>query len=119
MNDYLRETTGEDFTAKDFRTWHGTIVAFLALKQFEKPKTEREAKRNLTKAIQAVAQNLGNTPAVSRKCYIHPEVINAYTMGALGEPIPAKLRQELERNYRLLRPEEYEVMGLLFKNAEI
>ncbi|MBO0694581.1 MAG: DNA topoisomerase IB [Verrucomicrobia bacterium] len=78
VNDYLREITGEDFTAKDFRTWAGTLLATLALglqKEFE---TKKQAKANVKTAISAVAELLGNTPGICRKCYVHPAVVEAY-----------------------------------------
>jgi DNA topoisomerase-1 len=78
VNDYLREITGEDFTAKDFRTWGGTVLAGIALSAQEKFETQKQAKANIKSAICAVAQLLGNTPAICRKCYVHPAVIEAY-----------------------------------------
>jgi DNA topoisomerase-1 len=81
VNDYLHEITGEDFTAKDFRTWAGTLLAMLALNAQEEFKTKKEAKANVKTAICAVAELLGNTPVICRKCYIHPAVIEAYMDG--------------------------------------
>jgi DNA topoisomerase-1 len=78
VNHYLREITGQDFTAKDFRTWAGTVLAAVALKDCGKPETKTAAKRNVLKAIETVAHQLGNTPAICRKCYIHPGIIEAY-----------------------------------------
>lgn len=93
VNDYLRETAGEEFTAKDFRTWGGTVLAGMALSIQEKFETKKQAKANIKEAISAVAQFLGNTPAVCRKCYVHPAVIEAYLKGtrvpAVGEPVTA------------------------------
>ena len=83
VNDYLREISGEEFTAKDFRTWAGTVLAALALQEFGPFETQAAAKRNVTQAIERVAQKLGNTPAICRKCYVHPEVINGYLNGTL------------------------------------
>lgn len=79
VNDYLREISGSDFTAKDFRTWAGTVLAAEALKATREFETQRQAKRNLKEAIEIVAEKLGNTPAVCRKCYIHPWLIDGYT----------------------------------------
>ena len=91
VNAYLRETTGEDFTAKDFRTWGGTVLATIALSAQEKFETKKQAKANIKQAVCAVAQFLGNTPAVCRKCYVHPAVIEVYLNGsgapAVGEPV--------------------------------
>ena len=78
VNDYLREITGEDFTAKDFRTWAGTVLAAVALNEQGTFETKKEAKANIKTAICAVAQLLGNTPAICRKCYVHPGVVEAY-----------------------------------------
>ena len=78
VNDYLREITGEDFTAKDFRTWAGTLFATLALNVQEEFETKKQAKANVKTAICAVAELLGNTPAICRKCYVHPAIVEAY-----------------------------------------
>ena len=81
VNEYLREITGQDFTAKDFRTWAGTLSAATALQKTSAFASEREAKRNIVQVIEAVAQELGNTPAICRKCYIHPAILDAYLEG--------------------------------------
>jgi DNA topoisomerase I len=78
VNDYLREISGSDFTAKDFRTWAGTVLAARALKATRAFETQRQAKRNIKKSIEAVAEQLGNTPAVCRRCYVHPFLIDGY-----------------------------------------
>src|SRR5437667_8685688 len=78
VNEYLREITGKDFTAKDFRTWAGTVLAAVALGKLGASKTKKLAKANIKHAIGAVAEVLGNTPAVCRQCYIHPAVLEAY-----------------------------------------
>ena len=78
VNDYLRQIAGEDFTAKDFRTWGGTVLAAMALSRQDDFETKKQAKANIKTAICAVAELLGNTPAVCRKCYIHPGVVEAY-----------------------------------------
>ena len=82
VNAYLREMTGADFTAKDFRTWAGTVLAAEALAAQATFKSAAQAKRNVVSAIESVARRLGNTKAVCRKCYIHPAVIDAYLDGA-------------------------------------
>jgi len=81
VNAYLREIAGETFSAKDFRTWSGTVMAAIALREFEKFTSAKEAKRNLVKAVEAVAKMLGNTAAVCRRCYIHPAVLDGYMAG--------------------------------------
>jgi DNA topoisomerase-1 len=78
VNEYLRQIADEDFTAKDFRTWGGTVLAAMALSRQDDFETKKQAKANIKTAISAVAELLGNTPAVCRKCYIHPRVVEAY-----------------------------------------
>src|SRR5437763_16346942 len=78
VNEYLREITGEDFSAKDFRTWAGTILTAIALNAQEKFETKKQAKSNINTAIKAVAGILGNTPAICRKCYVHPAIFENY-----------------------------------------
>jgi DNA topoisomerase-1 len=92
VNDYLRQIGGSDFTAKDFRTWAGTALAAQALKEFEDFDSQAAAKRNITKAIERVAERLGNTKAVCRKCYIHPAVIDAY----MDRSLVATLKRRVE-----------------------
>jgi DNA topoisomerase-1 len=83
VNDYLREVTGQYITAKDFRTWAGTVLACTRLYDFDVCQSETEAKKNVVEIVKAVAARLGNTPSVCRKCYIHPAVIDAYMSGGL------------------------------------
>jgi len=78
LNAYLREISGQDFTAKDFRTWAGSLLAFHLLRDMPDAETETQAKKNVADAIKEVASRLGNTPAVCRKCYVHPAVLGAY-----------------------------------------
>jgi DNA topoisomerase-1 len=87
VNAYLREATGQDFTAKDFRTWAGTVLATHALAEFEPFETETEAKRNVVDAVKRVAMQLGNTPAVCRSCYVHPDVFELHREGELAEAL--------------------------------
>jgi DNA topoisomerase IB len=113
VNDYLRTITGEDYTAKDFRTWSGSMLAAIALQEYEKFDSEAQAKKNIVRAIESVAEKLGNTPTICRKCYVHPGVIEAYldgiTLGALRE----RAQEELENDVHALKPEEAAVLGLL------
>ncbi len=83
MNAYLREISGQPFTAKDFRTWTGTVLAAMALKGLDAFDTATKGKKNIVAAVETVAKRLGNTPSVCRKCYIHPEILNAYLDGDL------------------------------------
>jgi len=93
-NDYLREITGEDFTAKDFRTWAGTVLTAMALNAQEKFATKKEAKSNLKNAIAAAAKLLRNTPTICRKCYVHPAIVESYLNGNLIEGLQTKLDEE-------------------------
>ena len=113
VNAYLREITGEDFTAKDFRTWAGTVLAALALREFESFDSEAGAKRNLRAAIESVASRLGNTPTICRKCYIHPQVLDCYLEGGLLLQVKDAVESELSEDLSSLRPEEAAVLGLL------
>jgi len=113
VNDYLREITGQDFTAKDFRTWAGTVLAAIALKEFQRFDSKAQAKKNLLQAIESVAERLGNTPAVCRKCYIHPNVIDSYMDGTLVETLRSRAEAQLKGYMGKLRPEEAAVVGLL------
>jgi DNA topoisomerase I len=113
INDYLRDISGEDITAKDFRTWHGTVLAALALQEFQKFDSQAGAKRNIREAIQHVAARLGNTPTICRKCYIHPEIFTTYVEGSLLLDIKEKVEEELRDDLTDLRPEEATVLTLL------
>ena len=83
VNQYLKEICGEDYTSKDFRTWAGTVLAACILRDCEPCRSETHGKRTIVKAVESVAEKLGNTKAVSRKCYIHPAVLDAYMDGSL------------------------------------
>ncbi len=101
VNEYLREITGEDFTAKDFRTWAGTVLAAIALRLAGAFETKKQAKANVKNAIEAVAKILGNTPTVCRKCYIHPAVVEAYFKGNSINGFKAKTEEEVEKGIDL------------------
>jgi len=96
VNDYLRESAGADYTAKDFRTWGGTVLAAVSLRALEGFESEAEAKRNVVVAIDRVARRLGNTRAVSRRSYVHPAVIDSYLDHKLAEALTRRTdaRQE-------------------------
>lgn len=113
VNDYLRDITGEGFTAKDFRTWAGTVLASLALQTFESFDSETQAKKNIVRAIEDVAERLGNTPSVCRKCYVHPVVLEAYLDGSMLDTLQQRAAQEMTDALLELRPEEAAVLGLL------
>jgi DNA topoisomerase I len=113
VNDYLREITGKDITAKDFRTWAGTVLAAMALHELESFDNAAQAKRNLRAAIEKVSARLGNTPTICRKCYVHPEVLNAYMDGNLVLELKSKAESELRSGLENLKPEEAAVLALL------
>lgn len=113
VNDYLREIGGQDFTAKDFRTWAGTVLASCALQEFESFDSQAQAKKNVTRAIEQVAMRLGNTRAVCRKCYVHPAVIDSYLDGTLVEVLRQRVEGEMTETLTELRPEEAAVLALL------
>jgi DNA topoisomerase I len=110
VNDYVRELAGGDFSAKDFRTWAGTVLAARALKELVPFSSQRQAKRNVLDAIEAVAMMLGNTRSVCRKCYVHPEILAAYFDGTL---IAALNRRARAARPRGLRPDEAAVFAFL------
>jgi len=110
VNDYLREISGKPFTAKDFRT--GTVAASLALSEFLEVDDDAGRKKAIVGSIEAVAEQLGNTPAVCRACYVHPEVLDAYLDGTMVEALSERARG-VGRGAHALRPEEAAVLGLL------
>jgi DNA topoisomerase-1 len=113
VNEYLREITGKDITAKDFRTWAGTVLAAMALNELESFDSAAQAKRNLRAAIETVAAKLGNTPTICRKCYVHPEVLNSYIDGNLVLELRSEAESELRGDIQRLKPEEAAVLALL------
>ncbi len=96
VNDYLREVTGADITAKDFRTWGGTVLAAAELSHLAKSDDKLTAKANVKDAVQTVATSLGNTPTICRKCYIHPRLIEDYLDG--GFKLPRSSKQGLSKH---------------------
>jgi DNA topoisomerase-1 len=119
VNDYLRSITGEDYTAKDFRTWSGTVLAALALHEFEKFDSEAQAKKNIVRAIESVAEKLGNTPTICRKCYIHPAVIDSYLDGTILEALRERAAREMVEDLHDLSPEEAAVLALLNQRLQM
>jgi DNA topoisomerase-1 len=113
VNAYLKEITGQEVTAKDFRTWAGTVLAALALKEFETFDTQAKAKKNVRAAIERVASKLGNTPTICRKCYIHPEIMSSYVEGSLLLEVKKEVESELREDLAGLKPEEAAVLSLL------
>ncbi len=113
VNAYLHEIVGDEFTAKDFRTWAGTVLAALALREFEAFDSQAQAKKNLVRAIERVAARLGNTPTVCRKCYVHPEIIASYLDGTMLDTLGQIAGQESAAKLHELQPEEAAVLVLL------
>jgi DNA topoisomerase-1 len=113
VNDYLREISGQDFTAKDFRTWAGTVLACAVLQEFEAFESQNQAKKNVVQAIKDVAARLGNTPSVCRKSYVHPIVLDTYFSGGMMRTVKQKVEQETPAH--ALREEELALLQLLQK----
>jgi DNA topoisomerase I len=116
VNDYLREMAGDDFTAKDFRTWSGTLLALRALEELGPAPSEREAKSTIVAAIDRVAERLNNTRAICRKYYVHPVILEAYLTGTLLQTSPNGTRAAAV-GANGLRPEEHGLVRLLRQSA--
>ncbi len=112
VNDYLRTITKNDFTAKDFRTWGGTVLAAWALQELGAYSSELEAKRQVVRAIDSVAKQLGNTRSVCRQCYVHPQVLAAHLDGTLIENLERRAEEKLANLSELSR-EEIAVVAFL------
>jgi DNA topoisomerase-1 len=115
VNEYLKEIGGDSFTAKDFRTWAGTVLASLALQEFTSFASTRQAKTNVSRAIERVAERLGNTPTICRNCYVHPAIIDSYLSGTMLESLRRRTEDELLEGLEdeRLSPEEAAVLALL------
>ena len=109
VNGYLKEVAG-DFTAKDFRTWAGTVLAAKALQEIASFDSEAQAKKTILRAVERVAKKLGNTTSVCRKCYIHPEILDAYLDGSLIETLRQRARAAM-RNVGHLHGAEAAVLA--------
>jgi DNA topoisomerase-1 len=112
VNEYLQEITGQEFTAKDFRTWAGTVTATCALLDLGEYESQTQAKKNVVRAIETAATHLGNTPAICRKSYVHPEIIDAYLDGELLKAVKQDEQAVVEALHRL-RPEEIALLAFL------
>lgn len=117
VNEYLREITQQDLTAKDFRTWGGTILAAGALASLGPPASDADAKRKIAEAIKEASSGLGNTPAICRKCYVHPGVLDAYLNGSLATRFPPSPTSPQEQPVAGLHPEEAAIVELLAASA--
>src|ERR1700726_4177494 len=113
VNEYLREITGEDFSAKDFRTWAGTVLTAIGLNAQEEFENKKQAKSNINTAIKAVAKILGNTPAICRKCYVHPAVLETYLDQKSIDGLKAMTEDALEQEDVDLRSSEAAVLKFL------
>jgi DNA topoisomerase-1 len=113
VNDYLRSISDDEITAKDFRTWAGTNLAALALRELESFDSEAMAKKNVMRAVEAVSRMLGNTPAICRKCYIHPAVFDGYLDGSLLQALKRRADEKLSDPGAGLKAEEVAVMAFL------
>lgn len=113
VNAYLREASGLDVSAKDFRTWIGTLLAATALAELPNPRSQAAAKRATARVFDVVSDHLGNTPAVCRASYVHPDVVDAYVDGSLTD----RWEATASRGSRLLIPEERKLLALLRTGA--
>lgn len=115
VNGYIKAAMGDDFTAKDFRTWAGTVLTAAALVKCGTESTPARAKRDVTAVIAAVAKQLGNTPAICRKCYVHPEILDAYMTGDLIKMMNRQPSARFKRRYAKLSVSEIRVLAFLEK----
>jgi DNA topoisomerase I len=115
VNEYLREQTGRDVTAKEFRTWGGTVLAAITLARFQLDETAKPSERRIAEAVKLVAARLGNRPATCRKYYIHPAVFDAYRSGRLADAMNPQLRLDRPVPRQGLSAEEEAVLELLIK----
>ncbi len=113
VNDYLRGIAGDEFTAKDFRTWAGTVLAAVALREFEAVTQQAQIKKNIVQATEAVAKLLGNTPTVCRRCYVHPEIFESYLAGDTIATVQQRVAGRIDRGLSQLGAEEAAVLVLL------
>ena len=119
VNEYLREISGEDFTAKDFRTWAGTVLTAQALRGFKPFDSPAQAKQNIVEAVKTAAKRLGNTPAICRKCYVHPAVLDAYLEGSLARTLEPRAEHQTNHARGKLRSEEAAVLALLGRRRSV
>ena len=113
VNDYLREVSGEEITAKDFRTWAATTLAAATLAELERFDSQAAAKKEVVKAVENVAMRLGNTPAICRKCYIHPAVFEGYLDGSLAEGLKQRADALLDEHAGGLTAQEVALTAFL------
>ncbi len=119
VNEYLRSITDQPFTAKDFRTWAGTVLACALLLEVATFETQTRAKKNVVEAVKQVAEQLGNTPSVCRKCYVHPAVIESYLGGEMLKTFETRVKKELPQSSHALQQEELNLIHLLEQRARL
>ncbi|MCA1592368.1 MAG: DNA topoisomerase IB [Acidobacteria bacterium] len=112
VNDYIKAATSQEFSAKDFRTWGGTLLAAIELAEEGHPEDKQQAKSNAVKAVRRVAERLGNTPAVCRDCYIHPSVLESYLEGKLLEEFRPRSQRRIKRQQPEYDPEELALLKM-------
>lgn len=118
VNEYIKAAVGPEFSAKDFRTWGGSLLAAVQLAELGEANNEREVKHNLTQAVKQVAAHLGNTPTVCRSCYIHPVVLQSYTEGVTLEAFQPRRNRKIRRLQPEYEPEEMALLKLFRANGK-
>ncbi|MBA3235383.1 MAG: DNA topoisomerase IB, partial [Chloroflexi bacterium] len=113
VNDYLREISGADVTAKDFRTWAGTLLAYRALRALAPDPDDKAARRNVVDAVRFTSERLGNTPAVARRSYVHPAILEAYLEGSIGSALLQAAEEQVQPPPTQDTDEEASVVALL------
>jgi DNA topoisomerase-1 len=119
VNQYLAEVSGGNFSAKDFRTWTGTVAAAVALCEADPAGSKAQTTRRIKRARRQVAERRGDSPAICRKCYVHPDIIRAYIDGTLATDFSRNPRSTASRTGIRLRPEERAVITLLKKRKRM
>ena len=113
VNEYIKEISGDDFTAKDFRTWSGTVNAFLAFKEIGEAENNTQAKKNIVAVLNTVAEKLGNTRTVCKKYYVHPQIINLYENNSMHKYFAELDKIEKDDNSSYLTADEKLIMKIL------
>ena len=116
VNEYIKNICREDFTAKDFRTWAGTVNAFLAFKEMGLAENDTAAKKNIVAAMDKVAENLGNTRTVCKKYYVHPLIISLYENKSINKYFTQLDKIEVDDNKADLTGDEIIIMKILENN---
>jgi len=117
VNDYLREISGIDITAKDFRTWAGTVLAYRALRALARGTDDRSSRKNVVEAVRSTSDRLGNTPAVARRSYVHPAILEAYMDGSIGGALLEAAEDQADPPPVPDEREERQVLALLRKRV--